>query len=104
MPELPEVETVRDGLARHVVGRTVTAVEVLRDYSVRRQDGGPQGLQAQLVGRRLGAAVRRGKYLWLLLEEPAASSETVPDGVAADGAPVAALMAHLGMSGQLLVR
>ncbi|MBD8080667.1 bifunctional DNA-formamidopyrimidine glycosylase/DNA-(apurinic or apyrimidinic site) lyase [Cellulosimicrobium arenosum] len=86
MPELPEVETVRDGLARHVLGRVVTEVEVLRDYSVRRHDGGPTGLCDQLLGRRLVAAVRRGKYLWLVLDDDAA------------------LLAHLGMSGQLLVR
>lgn len=87
MPELPEVETVRDGLARHVLGRTVTAVEVRRDYSVRRHTDGPLDFVGRLRGRRLDAAVRRGKFLWLLLDE-------------GDDA----LMAHLGMSGQLLVR
>ncbi|SDS36429.1 DNA-(apurinic or apyrimidinic site) lyase [Paraoerskovia marina] len=97
MPELPEVETVRDGLARHVLGRTVAAVEVLRDYSVRRHDGGPTGLADQLVGSRLDAAVRRGKYLWVLLGDPAGAAR-------GDDGPAAALTAHLGMSGQLLVR
>ncbi|KQR16620.1 bifunctional DNA-formamidopyrimidine glycosylase/DNA-(apurinic or apyrimidinic site) lyase [Cellulomonas sp. Leaf334] len=87
MPELPEVETVRDGLARHVLGRTVTGVEVRRDYSVRRHVDGPLDFAGRLRGRRLEAAVRRGKFLWLLLDED-------------DDA----LMAHLGMSGQLLVR
>jgi formamidopyrimidine-DNA glycosylase len=87
VPELPEVETVRDGLARHVLGRTVTGVEVRRDYSVRRHAGGPLDLAGRLTGRRLDAAVRRGKFLWLLLDE---RDE--------------ALVAHLGMSGQLLVR
>jgi formamidopyrimidine-DNA glycosylase len=87
VPELPEVETVRDGLARHVLGRTVTGVEVRRDYSVRRHTGGPLDFTGRLGGRRLDAAVRRGKFLWLLLD---------------DGDD--ALMAHLGMSGQLLVR
>ncbi len=94
MPELPEVETVRDGLARHVVGARVVDVEVLRDYSVRRHEGGPAGLRDELLGQRLGAAVRRGKFLWLPLE-PATGS---------DDGPAAALLAHLGMSGQLLVR
>lgn len=89
MPELPEVETVRDGLARHVLGREVVAVDVRRGSSVRRHDGGPVDFAARLTGRRLVAAVRRGKYLWLLLDD-AASGE--------------ALLAHLGMSGQLLVR
>lgn len=91
MPELPEVETVRDGLARHVLGRTVTDVEVRRDYSVRRHEAGPGDFAARLVGRRLDAAVRRGKFLWLLLDEGPGRGDD-------------ALMAHLGMSGQLLVR
>lgn len=91
MPELPEVETVRDGLARHVLGRTVTSVDVRRDYSVRRHDAGPADFAARLTGRRLEAAVRRGKFLWLLLDEGADRGDD-------------ALMAHLGMSGQLLVR
>lgn len=91
MPELPEVETVRDGLARHVLGRTVTAVDVRRGYSVRRHDAGPTDFAARLTGRRLDAAVRRGKFLWLLLDEGAGRGDD-------------ALMAHLGMSGQLLVR
>ncbi len=91
MPELPEVETVRDGLARHVLGRTVTAVDVRRAYSVRRHDAGPVDFAARLTGRRLEAAVRRGKFLWLLLDEGPGRGDD-------------ALMAHLGMSGQLLVR
>ncbi|MCP2264323.1 bifunctional DNA-formamidopyrimidine glycosylase/DNA-(apurinic or apyrimidinic site) lyase [Promicromonospora thailandica] len=94
MPELPEVETVRDGLDRLVVGAVVRDVEVFREYSVRRHDGGPASFRGQLVGRRLTAAVRRGKFLWLPL---------APPDVAA-GDPAAALLAHLGMSGQLLVR
>ena len=91
MPELPEVETVRDGLARHVLGARVRGAQVLRDYSVRRQDGGPQGFRDQIEGHTLTAAVRRGKYLWFLLAGP--------DGESGDHA----LLAHLGMSGQLLV-
>ncbi len=95
MPELPEVETVRDGLARHVLGRTVVGVDVRRDYSVRRHVGGPLDLTGRLVGQRLDAAVRRGKFLWVLLGDGPRSG---PDG----GGD--ALLVHLGMSGQLLVR
>lgn len=91
MPELPEVETVRAGLAGHVLGRTVARVDVLRDYSVRRHPGGPGDFVERLVGRRFDGAVRRGKYLWLVLDAPIGA------------APDVALMAHLGMSGQLLV-
>ena len=86
MPELPEVEVVRTGLTKHVAGRTVTRVEVLDPRPLRRQDGGAQAFIDQLTGRTLTAAVRRGKFLWLTLD---------------DGR---ALSAHLGMSGQLLVR
>ncbi|GGM15881.1 bifunctional DNA-formamidopyrimidine glycosylase/DNA-(apurinic or apyrimidinic site) lyase [Promicromonospora citrea] len=100
MPELPEVETVRDGLDRLVVGAVVGEVEVFRDYSVRRHDGGPGSFRDQLVGRRLSAAVRRGKFLWLpLAPRPAAGPPATTDDT-----PAAALLAHLGMSGQLLVR
>ena len=97
MPELPEVETVRDGLARHVVGGRVRDVQVLRDYSVRRHLGGPADLAGRLAGARLDAAVRRGKYLWLPLSRDTHTG-------ARDGAgPDDALLVHLGMSGQLLV-
>jgi formamidopyrimidine-DNA glycosylase len=91
VPALPEVETVRDGLERHVVGRTVRSVEVRRTYSVRRHLAGPEDLVGRLTGRTLVAAVRRGKYLWLPLD-------------AADRTPDEAVLVHLGMSGQLLVR
>ena len=90
MPELPEVETVRDGIARHVVGGRVSDVQVFRDYSVRRHVGGPVDLAARLDGVWLDGAVRRGKYLWVPL-----SAGTEPTGEA--------LLVHLGMSGQLLV-
>jgi formamidopyrimidine-DNA glycosylase len=91
VPELPEVETVRDGLERHVLGRTVRAVEVRRPYSVRRHLAGPADLTGRLVGQTLVAAVRRGKYLWL----PLGAGGRHPDE---------AVLVHLGMSGQLLVR
>lgn len=86
MPELPEVEAVRAGLVRHVLGRRVERVEVFDARPLRRQAGGPGAFVRGLEDRVLTAAVRRGKFLWLPLD---------------DGA---ALVAHLGMSGQLLVR
>ncbi|MDD7941162.1 bifunctional DNA-formamidopyrimidine glycosylase/DNA-(apurinic or apyrimidinic site) lyase [Actinomycetospora lutea] len=91
MPELPEVEVVRRGLAAHVLGRRVKSVEVTHPRSVRRQAGGAAELGERLSGRVLRAARRRGKYLWLELGGP-------------DGEVEAALLAHLGMSGQLLVQ
>ena len=84
MPELPEVETVRRGLEEHVVGRTVETVRVLHPRAVRRQPAGPAEFETALTGRSLDGARRRGKYLWLSVGEDA-------------------LLAHLGMSGQLLV-
>ena len=86
MPELPEVEVVRRGLERFVVGRTIRDVEVLHPRAVRRHAPGASDFAAALTGARLEAAHRRGKYLWLPFE------------------PGHALLAHLGMSGQLLVQ
>ena len=91
MPELPEVEVVRRGLERWVAGRTVAEVEVRHPRAVRRHLEGTEHFVAALTGRTLAAAHRRGKYLWLPMTEP--------DGGPADRA----LVAHLGMSGQLLV-
>ena len=91
MPELPEVEVVRRGLARWVAGRTVAAVEVAHPRAVRRHPGGGGDFAARLRGRTLTGASRRGKYLWL----PMAGH---------GGRPDEAVLAHLGMSGQLLVR
>lgn len=92
MPELPEVETVRAGIADHSLGRPVQAVRVLDARSLRRHLPGPAHFEAALTGRALRGAYRRGKYLWLTLSEA--------DGALADEA----LVVHLGMSGQLLVR
>ena len=99
MPELPEVETVRRGLADHVVRRTVTDVEVLRERAVRRHPGGAVDLAARLRGACFGAAVRRGKYLWLPLERADRSGEPTNAGASGE-----ALLIHLGMSGQVLVK
>ncbi|HWL41662.1 MAG TPA: bifunctional DNA-formamidopyrimidine glycosylase/DNA-(apurinic or apyrimidinic site) lyase [Ilumatobacter sp.] len=83
MPELPEVETVRRGLDRLVVGRRVGRVEVGRERVVRRTS--PEALIHGLTGTTILAANRRGKYLLLPLD----SGDE--------------LMVHLRMSGQLLV-
>ncbi len=85
MPELPEVEVVRRGLERGVVGRTVEEATVGHPRAVRRHGAGAADFCAALRGRTVTAACRRGKYLWLPLDSGDA------------------LTAHLGMSGQLLV-
>ena len=92
MPELPEVETVRAGIADHSLSRPVRSVRVVDARSLRRHLPGPVDFEAALTGRALRGAYRRGKYLWLTLSEA--------DGTLADEA----LVVHLGMSGQLLVR
>ena len=98
MPELPEVEVVRRGLARWVRGRTITAVEVLDPRSIRRHALGTEDFVGNLEHARVLEVVRRGKFLWMPL---------AMDGLSAtDEAtlPKVALMAHLGMSGQLLMQ
>ncbi|MDG2040075.1 MAG: DNA-formamidopyrimidine glycosylase family protein, partial [Ilumatobacter sp.] len=66
MPELPEVETVRRGLDRHVVGQRIVSVEVGRERVVRRTS------RVELIGGLTDtvvlAAERRGKYLLLPLD------------------------------------
>ncbi|MCA1187772.1 MULTISPECIES: bifunctional DNA-formamidopyrimidine glycosylase/DNA-(apurinic or apyrimidinic site) lyase [unclassified Saccharopolyspora] len=102
MPELPEVEVVRRGVAEHVTGRTVSAVDVLHPRAVRRHVPGPEDFAARLAGRTVHGVRRRGKYLWLVLDEDAAPQATEFVGTA--DAPGEALLTHLGMSGQLLVQ
>ncbi|WP_194824136.1 bifunctional DNA-formamidopyrimidine glycosylase/DNA-(apurinic or apyrimidinic site) lyase [Nocardia sp. XZ_19_231] len=87
MPELPEVEVVRRGLADHAVGRAIETVTVTHPRAVRRHVAGGADLAARLTGLRIDSARRRGKYLWLTFDEP----DT-------------ALVVHLGMSGQMLVQ
>ncbi len=92
MPELPEVEVVRRGLERFVAGRKVRDVEVRHPRAVRRHAAGGDDLAARLAGGRIAGVHRRGKFLWLPIayDDSAAPPEDV-------------LVAHLGMSGQLLV-
>jgi formamidopyrimidine-DNA glycosylase len=85
MPELPEVEVVRRGLARWTIGTTISSVEVRHPRPVRRHDAGPDDFAARLIGTAVLDVVRRGKFLWVTLD----SGE--------------ALLAHLGMSGQLVL-
>lgn len=95
MPELPEVESVRRGLADLVPGAVVSAVTVLHPRLLRDQPGGPGELAGRLIGRRLGEPARRGKFLWLPLHL------AVSDPPGAPGRPADALVVHLGMSGQV---
>jgi formamidopyrimidine-DNA glycosylase len=87
VPELPEVEVVRSGLEPAVTGATVRRVEVLDARSLRRHDGPEEDFIERLTGARLLTPERRGKFLWI----PVADRDD-------------ALVVHLGMSGQVLLR
>lgn len=96
MPELPEVEVVRRGLAERLIGSTWLAVDVwdkrmLMTQSRLAED--PARL-SWFEGAAVRNVVRRGKYLWLVMERGDASN----GGVVGE---VAACIVHLGMSGQL---
>ena len=82
MPELPEVETVRRGLARAMEGRRIDGVRVAR-RDLRWPL--PDDFETRLVGRTVTAVGRRAKYLTIGLDD---------GGV---------LLAHLGMSGRMIV-
>jgi formamidopyrimidine-DNA glycosylase len=83
MPELPEVETIRRHLERHVVGRTIASVWT-SGLALRRPV--PRTFAAALAGRSIAGVGRHGKFLILALD---------------DGAR---LVAHLGMTGKFLLR
>jgi formamidopyrimidine-DNA glycosylase len=86
VPELPEVETVRQGLAKWVAGRTIAGVEVRHPRAIRRHLPGDAHFAAMLEGRTIVDIARRGKYLWFPLDSGDA------------------IIGHLGMSGQLLMQ
>jgi formamidopyrimidine-DNA glycosylase len=89
VPELPEVEVVRRGLADHVLDRTIAEVSVAHPRAVRRHVEGAADFAARLAGRTITGARRRGKYLWLELDRAEEGDDAV--------------LAHLGMSGQMLL-
>jgi len=86
MPELPEVEVVRSGLEPVITGALITGVDVLEQRSLKRHPGPVEDFVAGLEGKELVGVARRGKFLWFSLRD---SSK--------------ALVAHLGMSGQILL-
>lgn len=90
MPELPEVETVRRGLAAQILSTRIDTVQVLRDSCVRLLPGGVGEFVAAVSGASITAVARRGKFLWL----PLGYGDDEPD---------TALSAHLGMSGQFRI-
>jgi formamidopyrimidine-DNA glycosylase len=83
MPELPEVETIKNELLPHVLGRTITDVVIFWDKMVRRPSAAE--LKIRLAGRKITGLTRRGKYLFFHLD---------------DGR---VLVMHMKMTGSLLV-
>lgn len=86
MPELPEVEVVRRGIQQWATHGVITNVDVLDPWSLRRHSNGPEDFTTRLKGQRMAAGQRRGKYLWIPIDEG-----------------YNAIVVHLGMSGQLLI-
>ncbi len=91
MPELPEVETIRRGLARRVVGKEVAQILGDGGRLVRNNPGGVADIRDLAIGATISKVARRGKFMWLVFEGGDA------------GAP-RALVVHLGMSGQVRYR
>lgn len=87
MPELPEVEVVRAGLLPAVTGATLIGADVRDERALTRHRGDAGSFERAVTGRGLRTAARRGKFLWL----PFAERDE-------------AIVVHLGMSGQLLLR
>ncbi|MER7796159.1 bifunctional DNA-formamidopyrimidine glycosylase/DNA-(apurinic or apyrimidinic site) lyase [Microbacterium sp. NPDC096154] len=92
MPELPEVEVVRAGLAPAVTGARVLGVEAHDVRALTRHPGTAADFEARLGGRTIVGTARRGKFLWMPLSDTAS------------GAGPECIMVHLGMSGQMLLR
>ena len=98
---------MRAGLAPAVTGARIEGVEVLDERSIARHDGDAAAFEGALLGRTLGVPARRGKFLWVPLEDGEPAARAVPSvsgPSAAHHGTADALLAHLGMSGQLLVR
>ena len=83
MPELPEVETVRRGLAENIIGKKFKEIDVLHSRATSPKSIAPL---KSLKGARIKSVNRRGKFLWFELDRPEV------------------LVGHLGMSGQFLIQ
>jgi formamidopyrimidine-DNA glycosylase len=93
MPELPEVETVARGLRRTIVGRRIVSVRLGKTDFI----DDPAALEQHLPGRQIEAVERYGKFMLLRLSPAAVAGSSPSNG---DATP-AALLVHLGMTGQI---
>ena len=83
MPELPEVETIKNELMPYVIGRRITAIDLFYEGIVRQPS--VDEFRSRVIGQRITGLTRRGKYLFFSL-----SSGEV-------------LVMHMKMTGSLLV-
>ena len=86
MPELPEVEVVRKGLAKHIKNRKIEKAKVRNNRALRNFEFSTKTFEKTVTGFTINSVERRGKFLWMTLKN---SSQ--------------AISAHLGMSGQMLM-
>lgn len=86
MPELPEVEVVRKGLAKHIKNRKIEKAKVRNNRALRNFEFSTKTFEKTVVDSTINSVERRGKFLWMTLKN---SSQ--------------AISAHLGMSGQMLM-
>jgi formamidopyrimidine-DNA glycosylase len=86
MPELPEVEVVRKGLAKHIKNRKISNAKVRNNRALRNFEFSSKTFEKTVSGFTINSVERRGKFLWMTLKN---SSQ--------------AISAHLGMSGQMLM-
>ena len=86
MPELPEVEVVRKGLAKHIKNRKIEKAKVRNNRALRNFEFSSKTFEKTVSGFTINSVERRGKFLWMTLKN---SSQ--------------AISAHLGMSGQMLM-
>lgn len=87
MPELPEVETIRRGLEDRMVGKTVRRTATGGGRLFRHNPGGSAEVESALLGATVTGVERRGKFLWLTLQQPRTGE--------------VGFVVHLGMSGQV---
>lgn len=95
MPELPEVETVRAGLAPELTGAVIRDIRVFDARSLKRHPGSVEDFVFALTNARIEGVARRGKFLWMPLALESSKAKPVDR---------LALVGHLGMSGQMLLR
>ncbi|HSR89470.1 MAG TPA: bifunctional DNA-formamidopyrimidine glycosylase/DNA-(apurinic or apyrimidinic site) lyase [Candidatus Udaeobacter sp.] len=95
MPELPEVETIRRDLAKVLIGKKITAIEIINKSPVK---DGAERFKKILLNKKIKQIERIGKLMMFDLTDGQRRSESTPRG----GGNF--LLVHLKMTGQLIYR